>query len=150
MIRERAYPIECKFRTLDYSEIKLNQLSFVCVVNKDTTTPCILRGYHSTWEPGTGCSIWQAARATSAAPLYFPPIRFGNPPTYYIDGGLKYNNPTRALFQEANAVWRGSGQKIGCLISIGTGIKALKDVGSRGTGILRSLAEIALNTQQTA
>ena len=129
--------------------MQLIRLRFVCTVNKDINKPCVLRNYHSSWEPGTGCTIWQAARATSAAPLYFPPIRFGTPSTNYVDGGLRYNNPVRVLRDEALRVWGKSKRKIGCIISIGTGIKQLKDVGSRGAAILKSLAEIALDTQQT-
>ena len=108
-----------------------------------------MRSYQSSWEPGTGCSIWQAARATSAAPLYFPPIRFGNPPAKYVDGGLRYNNPVRALCDEAKRVWKKPKHRIGRIISIGTGIKQLKDVGNRGTEILWSLTDIALDSQQT-
>ena len=109
-----------------------------------------MRSYQSSWEPGTGCTIWQAARATSAAPLYFPPIRFGIPPANYVDGGLRYNNPVRALYDEAKRVWGKSKREVGCIISIGTGIKQLRDVGDKGTAILQSLAEIAFDAQQVA
>lgn len=48
--------------------------TFVCVTKKDRSKPSRLGSYRISWEPGTGCSIWQAARAASAAPLYFPSI----------------------------------------------------------------------------
>ena len=35
--------------------------------------------------------IWEAARATSAAPTYFPRIKLGD--HEYVDGGLGFNNP---------------------------------------------------------
>lgn len=35
--------------------------------------------------------IWQAARATSAAPLYFSPIKVGE--YKLVDGALAANNP---------------------------------------------------------
>lgn len=48
--------------------------NFVCVTKKDRSKPFRLGSYRISWEPGTSCSIWQAARVASAAPLYFPSI----------------------------------------------------------------------------
>jgi len=39
-----------------------------------------------------GCAIWQAARATSAAPTYLPSISING--TEFIDGGIRFNNPS--------------------------------------------------------
>lgn len=125
--------------------------TFVCVTNKDVGAAFRLRSYRSSWEPGTGCTVWQAARATSAAPLLFPPIRFGFPPANYVDGGLRYNNPVRALYDEANRIWPAPlDRKIGCIISIGAGVPPAKGTGDRGGEIIKSLVDIALDTQQTA
>ena len=85
------------FEAADEDEPAGRCKTFVCVTNKDVGTAFRLRSYRSSWEPGTGCTVWQAARATSAAPFLFPPIQFGFPPANYIDGGLRYNNPVRAL-----------------------------------------------------
>jgi predicted acylesterase/phospholipase RssA len=38
-----------------------------------------------------GWPIWKAARATSAAPFYFP--SFQNNGKVFVDGGLGWNNP---------------------------------------------------------
>jgi predicted acylesterase/phospholipase RssA len=58
------------------------------------------------------------ARATSATPGYFAPaeIRLNS----YLDGGLRYNNPSMEAIREAKRIW--GPRKIGCLISIGTGL----------------------------
>lgn len=120
--------------------------SFVCVTNNDSTTAFRLRSYHSSWEPGTGCTIWQAARATTAAPLYFPPIRFGHPHRNYADGGITHNNnPVRALWDEAKQVW-GSSRRLGCIVSIGTGLPALRSTGKTGKSIIESPTNIATDT----
>lgn len=42
--------------------------------------------------PGNTCPIWQAARATSAAPLYLPSITING--VEFVDGGMECNNPT--------------------------------------------------------
>lgn len=79
------------------------------------------------------------------------PVRFGNPPENYVDGGLKYNNPVRALFDESKHIWNASsGRGIGCIISIGTGVPPLMATGDRGKQILGSLVASALDTQETA
>lgn len=39
-----------------------------------------------------GCAIWEAARATSAAPTYLPSITING--TDFVDGGLRFNNPS--------------------------------------------------------
>lgn len=64
------------------------------------------------------CQIWEAARATSCAPSFFPEIKVDG--VYYSDGGLGYNNPTKVMLQEAQSLW-GPDQRIGCLLSLGTG-----------------------------
>lgn len=124
--------------------------TFVCVTNKNIGKPFRLRNYRSSWEPSTHCTVWQAARATSACPLYFPSIQLGTPPATYVDGGLNYNNPVRALYDEANHVWGKSSRRIKCIISIGTGVPPLKAAGDTGKEIVESLISIALDTQKIA
>ena len=111
----------------------------------DVEKPFRLRNYRSSWEEGTGCTIWQAARATSVAPLYFPHIRFGTPMNY-VDGGLNYNKPISALFDEAKHVW--PGPEVRYIISIGTGVLSQTPTGNTGNQIIESLLHIAIDTQQ--
>src|SRR5271169_1527597 len=71
---------------------------------------------------GDQCPIWQAGRATSAAPTFFKPAFVANPPEaggLYIDGGLKRNNPSRVALDEAGDYW--TMVKRFCIVSIGTG-----------------------------
>jgi Patatin-like phospholipase len=67
------------------------------------------------------CPIWQAARATSAAPTFFKPMLVDDPPPAvpYVDGGLRYNNPSQLAVEEVRRIW--PGRTPTCLISIGTG-----------------------------
>ncbi|KAG6889009.1 hypothetical protein C0995_004477 [Termitomyces sp. Mi166 len=71
-------------------------------------------------DPFAGCPIWQAARATSAAPMYLPPITIND--VEFVDGGISFNNPSILLMGEVNAVF-GIARHIGCLVSIGTGMQ---------------------------
>jgi predicted acylesterase/phospholipase RssA len=49
------------------------------------------------------CKIWEAARATSAASTLFEPISIGRPPTRFVDGALKHNNPINLADIEASS-----------------------------------------------
>lgn len=75
------------------------------------------------------CSVLQAARATSAALTFFPPITIdGNS---YVDGGIGFNNPAQEALREARRKW--PDRQIGCLTSIGTGLMEPIS-GSKGDG----------------
>jgi len=90
----------------------------------DTKKHFRLRTYDSN-EPGTKCTIWQACRATTAAPTFFKYAEYGEPiPARYVDGGLGMNNSIRALVDEASRIWGPADQScIGCVLSIDTGVK---------------------------
>ena len=79
------------------------------------------------------CQVWEVARASSAAPTYFPPFNV------FVDGGLLANNPTLDALSElsmllhdaadeskpsaaaaANAVWT-QRSRIGLVLSVGCG-----------------------------
>jgi predicted acylesterase/phospholipase RssA len=66
--------------------------------------------------------IWQAARATSAAPAFFPPARVDIPAPagWYVDGGLRANNPSWEAILEGKAHW--AARKC-FIVSVGTGIQ---------------------------
>ena len=95
-------------------------LSFVCAMNAHNMSaniPTLFRTYES-HETHSACKIWEAARATSAAPTFFKRIEIGRA-LPFIDGGLGRNNPSRVILDEANALF--GARHIGCLVSVGTG-----------------------------
>jgi len=93
-------------------------LSFVCAKNAhNTNIPIVFRTYES-HETHPECKIWEAARATSAAPTFFKRIEIGRAQPF-IDGGLGRNNPSWVVLDEAKALF--GARHIGCLVSIGTG-----------------------------
>jgi predicted acylesterase/phospholipase RssA len=99
-------------------------------------------------QPPVNCTIWQAGRATSAAPLYFDPISIGPLGSVFADGGMRNNNPVWALYNEVRAEWPYN--DILCLVSIGTGKPEVKGVGSGLQEVLESCAAIATETEETA
>jgi hypothetical protein len=79
----------------------------------------VFRSYSGRDVRPSNCTIWEAARATTAAPCFFKEIRFGTLPVSYVDGGLGCNNPSEVALVEAKQLWPTS--KHFCLVSIGTG-----------------------------
>lgn len=74
--------------------------------------------------------VWQALRATSAAPTFFEEMTFGVPRITYIDGGLGYNSPCVEIDAQAKSIWEG--RAVGCIVSIGTGLQTIPDIQSTG------------------
>ena len=83
--------------------------------------PTIFRTYRGDKIRPSECALWQAARATSAAPTFFKPMSVDRPrPSItYVDGGMGYNNPSEVALNEARRIWPTCTQ-FG-LVSIGTG-----------------------------
>jgi hypothetical protein len=91
--------------------------------NMTAGIPSLLRSYPATAQRTIACTIWEAARATCAAPTFFERIAIGDDGTKvdYIDGGMGCNNPTEELLQEVERIF--PYRYVACILSIGTGHK---------------------------
>ncbi len=85
--------------------------------------------------------VWQAARATSAAPTFFPAAKLRTPVGdgtenvgYYIDGGVYINNPALNLLIQARRGGELDDKQI--LVSIGTGDYRTSQVSKENSGAL--------------
>lgn len=100
--------------------------SFVCAVGASDVThasgPTLFRTYAVTKNASYNCTIWEAARATTAAPTIFKRIKIGPPSSgiEFVDAGLGCNNPTKEVVAECERVFGGNAQ-VACIVSIGTG-----------------------------
>lgn len=120
----------------------------MCVTSEKLRKHLRFRSYESSRDVTDDCLIWEACRATSAAPTFFPPIMIGNPSAAYVDGGLDYNNPIRPLMEEAVRIW--PERNIGSIISIGTGVPEYKDVGRKIRPLFETLKAISVDTEKVA
>uniref|UniRef100_A0A672IF58 Calcium-independent phospholipase A2-gamma-like n=1 Tax=Salarias fasciatus TaxID=181472 RepID=A0A672IF58_SALFA len=94
------------------------------IVNRGTPLkPYVFRNYNLL--PGLrphylgGChhQLWQAIRASSAAPGYFQEFTLGS--DLHQDGGLLINNPTALAIHECKCLWPHT--PLECVVSLGTG-----------------------------
>ncbi|CEI70806.1 hypothetical protein FVEN_g714 [Fusarium venenatum] len=90
--------------------------------------------------------LWEAARATSAAPFYFKPLEVDG--RTFVDGGLQANNPLGWLWNEILQVY-GPVRSTGCFLSIGTGVPlsvTLPAPGSHPLDFITALSGVATNS----
>ncbi|PYI22390.1 FabD/lysophospholipase-like protein [Aspergillus violaceofuscus CBS 115571] len=80
-----------------------------------------------------GITICEAARATSAAPIFFQrkTVDRENYAAEFVDGALGANNPTRVMLREAKRVFPPE-RIVDCVVSIGTGRKSISPVTEAG------------------
>ncbi|PNP79394.1 hypothetical protein FNYG_07229 [Fusarium nygamai] len=72
-------------------------------------------------EQSNDFKIWEAARATSAAPTFFQPFVHPETKRSYVDGALMHNNPVSLAYSEVDKIWPGS-LPPDIILSIGTGL----------------------------
>lgn len=102
-----------------------------------------------------GLTIWQAARAASAAPTFFQRLKIGT--DEFIDGGMGFNNPSKALMRETQRIFgREPTRTVACIISVGTGMpKSVNLSELRGVGLTwikdlaKALSDMATNCEET-
>ena len=78
--------------------------------------PWFFRSCRAREDPAYDFALWEVARATSAAPTYFPPARIGS--WTLIDGGTFANNPAMCAYADAR---RADPAADILLVSLGTG-----------------------------
>ncbi|MBA3329004.1 MAG: patatin-like phospholipase family protein [Solirubrobacterales bacterium] len=87
-----------------------------------TRAPYFVKSWRAAEDPSRDLMLWQAARATAAAPTYFEPALVatpgGGPDLSLVDGGVFATNPSLCAFAEAARIAPGEPVRI---VSLGTG-----------------------------
>ncbi|KAE8365962.1 acyl transferase/acyl hydrolase/lysophospholipase [Aspergillus caelatus] len=128
--------------------------AFVLAVRQDAANskgPVHLRSYVNTQQKSLlpNVKAWEAARATSAAPTFFPPMEIATDNGVkhkLIDAALGANNPVGWLWNEVLSVF-GAGRPIDCILSIGTGIPKNQVFGESVKGAITGLGSAITNSE---
>ncbi|KAF2623203.1 hypothetical protein BU25DRAFT_414482 [Macroventuria anomochaeta] len=124
----------------------------LCVTRTEISKPDVLRNYtslHPTAENYT-CTIWEAASATAAAPLYFKNVQFKETGEKWCDGGLQRNNPINEALSEVARERGWKDCKIGCVLSLGTGVKKSESITSSFASILKGVVAMVTDSDDIA
>ena len=117
---------------------------FVCALVEGQRDSDRLRSYTaSTGIGGPDCTIWEAGRATSAAPIYFPPITIAG--RKYYDGGMHSNNPILELVREATQ--ENPGRRFDAIVSLGCGKSQPISPGGGVVNVVRSVISRVTDTE---
>ncbi|KAL2889226.1 Vegetative incompatibility protein HET-E-1 [Ceratocystis lukuohia] len=111
-------------------------------VNVDTR-PALLKTYHSI-ECFRGCTVWEVARATSAAVTFFDSMKLGRDNIEFIDASYGYNNPCEELIAEAETQFPGRQMVV---LSIGTGIDDVVEI--TDLTVLEALSKMVTSSKHT-
>lgn len=88
----------------------------------ETRAPYFVKSWRTAAEPDRDIRLWEAARATAAAPTYFEPALVeppgGGAALSLVDGGVFATNPAMCAFAEAARIAPGEPVRI---VSLGTG-----------------------------
>jgi patatin-like phospholipase/acyl hydrolase len=128
---------------------------FVCTTRniRPSLHNVLLRSY-TTWSPTEEnyvCHIWEAARATSAAPLFFEPLTLRSSGATFGDGALGLNNPIFEVLHEADILWPNT--TIRSVLSIGTGLTDVKGLDTsqhKMWDVLKTCVDLSMNANKQA
>ena len=83
--------------------------------------PFFFKSHRIATDPDYDWEVTSIARATSAAPTFFPPLHLTRSDQDYalVDGGVFVNNPSMAAYAEARSLYPDSAQFV--VVSVGTG-----------------------------
>lgn len=96
----------------------------------------------------SGCTIWEVARATSAATTLFKPIKLGQDGIEYIDARFGYNNPCDKLIAEAKKAFPGRTDLQ--ILSIGTGVGKVIELNDTRASIIGALQKMVTSSNMVA
>jgi hypothetical protein len=125
--------------------------------NMTAAIPRLFRTYQVPKNQSFDCTIWEAVRATTAAPTFFKGIDIGGlgSKERFINGSVGRNNPIMQVFEEAELIFPNG--HVVCAISIGTGQAKTTAIPKPTlfqrilpSDVVMAMVQIATNCERTA
>ncbi|KAK1973898.1 acyl transferase/acyl hydrolase/lysophospholipase, partial [Colletotrichum cereale] len=138
----------CPHRDLELRDPGCTKTAVLAITKDNVDAPPTLFTTYDTSEGFRGCSIWEVARATSAATTFFKPIRVGRDEIEFVDAGFGYNNPCEVLVDEARKQFPSHTRLQ--VLSIGTGLGDVVSIGKTRMDIVRALKSMATSSKKVA
>lgn len=138
----------CEHDDLEFRSNSCTKTAVLAITKDNVDAPPTLFTTYDTSARHQGCTIWQVARATSAATTFFKSIQLGRDNINYIDAGFGYNNPCEVLIEEARRQFPTSDQLK--ILSIGTGLGSIVTIKDKRWYIIKALKSMATNSSKVA
>ncbi|MEG4453280.1 patatin-like phospholipase family protein [Microcoleus sp. N9_A1] len=112
-----------KFGDTKMSELDKRKDVVVSSYDIQNDSPYYFSSQKACKNPEEDYYVWQAARATSAAPTYFPAAKYSleKSSPVFVDGGVYINNPALDLLIRAKRLSQNQNEQNFILVSLGTG-----------------------------
>ncbi|ERF69251.1 hypothetical protein EPUS_09068 [Endocarpon pusillum Z07020] len=129
---------------------------FVCATRIENARPMQFKSYPSRTSSDLlhSARIWEVARATSATPLFFDPIKIGRFGEGFTGGRPDIDNPIQTVWNEAQHVFLREEMmlkgNLKCLVSIGTGEPSLEAFGGNLRAVGLSIGRMAIYSRIVA
>ncbi|GKT41628.1 calcium-independent phospholipase A2-gamma [Colletotrichum spaethianum] len=133
---------------MEFRDETCTKTAVLAITKDNVDAPPTLFTTYDTSAGFRGCPIWQVARATSAATTFFKPIRVGRDEVEFVDAGFGYNNPSEVLVDEARRQFPARPRLQ--VLSIGTGLGDVVDIGNSRMDIIRALKKMATSSKNVA
>ncbi|KAL2886084.1 Nephrocystin-3 [Ceratocystis lukuohia] len=96
------------------------------------------------------CKIWEVGRATSAMASLFKPIKLGRENETFINSSFGHSNPCKILIDEASELLADQQEQEMLILSIGTGLGGVIEMGDGKNSLTDALKKIATRSRGVA
>ncbi|KAL1893258.1 hypothetical protein Cpir12675_004191 [Ceratocystis pirilliformis] len=128
-------------------ERTISKRAVLAVTKNDVVTlPTIFTTYPPLTTILSQCSVWEIARATSAAIAFFKPIKLGRDDIEFVDEVFGNNNPCETLIKEAEKLFPLN--RI-IALSLGTGLGGVVQINDLQISITSAFEKMASSSKAT-
>ncbi|KAL2885615.1 Vegetative incompatibility protein HET-E-1 [Ceratocystis lukuohia] len=145
--RTTSTPSNCTHGDLCFYEENCVKTAVLAVTkNNAETLPTIFTTYPPLTTSLSKCTVWEIARATSAAVAFFKPFKLGRDGIEFIDAAFGNNNPSETLIMEAEKLFP---RHETITLSIGTGLGHVVEINNLRRSITAALKKMVSSSKAT-